>query len=77
MSIFASAKNKISSFRGCRGVELLEDTLHSNTFFTISLWDDLGALEDYRNSELFKATWIETKILFAEKAEAWSLERKM
>ena len=31
-------------------------------------------LEKYRKSELFKGVWAKTKILFAEKAEAWTLE---
>lgn len=76
-NIFASAKNKIASFEGCRGVELLQDTFHANIFFTVSIWDDASALEKYRNSEIFISTWAETKILFAGKPEAWSLQQKM
>ncbi|MBL7795100.1 MAG: antibiotic biosynthesis monooxygenase, partial [Saprospiraceae bacterium] len=38
-----------------------------------SIWDDEAALERYRESELFQATWERTKALFAEKAEAWSV----
>jgi heme-degrading monooxygenase HmoA len=42
--------------------------------FTLSIWDDETALEAYRQSELFQTTWAKTKVLFAEKAEAWSVE---
>jgi hypothetical protein len=31
-------------------------------------------LNAYRNSELFAGVWGRTKVLFAEKAEAWSLQ---
>ncbi|MBC8048249.1 MAG: antibiotic biosynthesis monooxygenase [Fimbriimonadaceae bacterium] len=75
VEVFASAQHKIASFDGCNGVELMRDTFHTNIFFTISLWNDLDALEQYRNSELFNITWAKTKILFAGKPEAWSVEK--
>ena len=42
-------------------------------FFTLSIWEHPQALENYRNSELFKDTWSKTKALFDEqRPEAWS-----
>jgi quinol monooxygenase YgiN len=74
-AIFLHAQALIAAFPGCYGVELLQDTLHPNRFFTYSTWEDHAALESYRQSELFASTWAKTKILFNEKPEAWSLQR--
>ena len=74
IDLFYSVKEKISSFPGCTGVELLNDIQHSNVYFTYSKWKCEEDLENYRNSELFKSTWSKTKILFSEKADAWSLK---
>jgi heme-degrading monooxygenase HmoA len=40
---------------------------------TYSLWDDEDSLNRYRHSDFFKQTWTTTKQLFAQKAEAVSL----
>jgi (4S)-4-hydroxy-5-phosphonooxypentane-2,3-dione isomerase len=63
----------ISSFKGCRHVELLQDKTEPNVFFTFSVWDDERFLEEYRNSLLFEDVWGKTKILFNAKPEAWTL----
>jgi heme-degrading monooxygenase HmoA len=42
---------------------------------TYSLWESTDALEAYRQSELFRTTWSATKLLFAERAVAFSMER--
>jgi quinol monooxygenase YgiN len=73
LQLFSEVKTKISSFKGCNHLELLKDTKASNIFFTYSIWDDEKLLDHYRFSELFKDTWLKTKLLFREKAEAWSL----
>jgi heme-degrading monooxygenase HmoA len=44
-------------------------------FFTYSFWNAEANLEQYRNSELFKAVWAETKPLFNAKPEAWSVDK--
>ena len=72
--IFETSKNKIKAMKGCQHVELLQDVAQSNVFFTLSLWDTEGALDNYRHSELFTSTWARTKILFSAKPEAWSTE---
>lgn len=70
--VFEESKNRIRAFPGCRHMELLQHASQPNVLFTLSIWDDEAALERYRQSELFQNTWIKTKALFAEKAEAWS-----
>ncbi|MDZ4844090.1 MAG: antibiotic biosynthesis monooxygenase [Chitinophagales bacterium] len=71
--IFNKEKATILSFDGCKRVELWEDTDRDNVFFTYSEWRDKQALEDYRNSAFFKATWARAKTLFADKPNAWSV----
>lgn len=71
---FELRKNMISNFEGCSGVELLRDINQPNIFFTYSKWQNEGALEKYRQSELFKATWDEVKPMFNDRPEAWSVE---
>jgi heme-degrading monooxygenase HmoA len=72
--VFESSKSAIRAFPGCRHMELLRFTDDPRVLFTFSIWDGPEALEAYRQSELFQNTWAKTKALFAEKAEAWSVE---
>lgn len=72
--VFETSKLRIRAFPGCRHMELLRHIQQPNVLFTLSCWDDEAALEAYRQSELFQSTWAKTKVLFAEKAEAWSVE---
>jgi quinol monooxygenase YgiN len=72
--VFEKSKDRIRASPGCRHMELLRQIGQPNVLFTLSIWDNEAALEAYRQSELFQTTWAKTKILFAEKAEAWSLE---
>ena len=76
LEIFNHSKDKIRAFKGCKQVELLNDIHQPNVFFTHSVWDNEAYLEQYRQSELFKATWAKTKALFQSAAQAWSLEKK-
>lgn len=71
--IFNTAKSKIASFEGCNNVKLLQHETIPEIFFTISNWENAQALENYRNSDLFKNTWAKVKPNFINKAEAWSL----
>ena len=71
--IFEESKNKIKAREGCLHVELLQSTDSPNIFFTFSLWENEKALDDYRHSELFITTWAKTKVLFSEKAAAWTV----
>jgi heme-degrading monooxygenase HmoA len=73
LEIFNSSKHLIRSFNGCLHLELLKDLKSPNLFFTYSYWESEADLNNYRNSELFENVWSKTKILFSEKAEAWSV----
>ena len=70
--LFQEIKTTIRTFDGCLKMKLLNDLHRPNVFFTYSEWESEAALNKYRFSEFFKSTWIKTKILFSDKAEAWS-----
>ncbi len=72
--VFEPSKERIRAFPGCRHMELLRNLQQPNVLFTLSIWENEAALETYRQSDLFQNTWAKTKALFAEKAEAWSVE---
>jgi hypothetical protein len=71
IAIFEASKLKIRGMAGCQHLELWR---REHIFFTYSIWESEEALNNYRQSELFKDTWSRTKALFAAKPEAWSLE---
>lgn len=75
LEIFSENKKKISNRPGCTKLELYRDNTNTNIFFTYSFWNKTADLENYRNSALFKGVWAETKVLFNDKPEAWSVER--
>lgn len=74
LRIFEESKTKIAAFEGCSHLELLRDLHQGNIFFTYSYWDNKEALNNYRHSSLFREIWGRTKLLFNERAEAWSVE---
>lgn len=71
---FEQVKDKIRAFEGCHHLELWQAKQPENVFFTYSFWESEEYLNNYRHSELFKDTWAKTKILFADKPQAWSVE---
>ncbi|HLG02627.1 MAG TPA: antibiotic biosynthesis monooxygenase family protein [Bacteroidia bacterium] len=73
LKLFSENKESIAGFKGCQHLELLRDTIDQNVFFTISRWESIADLENYRKSELFNSVWTRTKELFYSKAEAWTL----
>ena len=72
---FEEVKHLIRNFEGNRFLELYQDKNDNRIFFTYSYWDNEEALENYRNSELFKGVWTFTKKLFNDKPEAWSVDK--
>jgi heme-degrading monooxygenase HmoA len=72
--IFESSKAKIRSMKGCLHLELMRDINQPNIYMTHSHWESETDLTNYRDSELFKTTWAKTKVLFAEKPLAFSVE---
>ncbi|MBM3160560.1 MAG: antibiotic biosynthesis monooxygenase [Bacteroidetes bacterium] len=73
LNLFETIKWNVAKFPGCRGMNLLKDNEHSNIFFTVSVWENDEALNNYKGSELFWTIWPTLKIYFKEKAEAWTL----
>jgi quinol monooxygenase YgiN len=74
LEVFETSKAKIRASEGCQHLELWRAKAPDNVLFTYSYWESEAHLNKYRHSELFKATWAKTKILFADKPEAWSVE---
>jgi len=74
-AVFEESKSVIRNFEGCSFLELYQDKKNESIFFTYSFWDEEIHLEEYRNSDFFKSVWSKTKVLFAEKAEAWSVDK--
>ncbi|HLT32453.1 MAG TPA: antibiotic biosynthesis monooxygenase family protein [Aquaticitalea sp.] len=72
---FEAKKHHIRNFDGCEFLELYRDKNNPNLFFTYSYWNDENDLERYRNSALFKEVWAETKVLFNDRPEAWSVDK--
>ncbi len=75
LSVFNNSKQRIRNFSGCTHLELLHEIDHPEIIYTYSHWQSQQDLDAYRNSSLFAGTWALTKIHFAKKAEAWSMER--
>lgn len=74
-ALFENQKAKIRAFDGCSHLELLQDKNNPETFMTYSFWESEEALNKYRESELFKGIWADTKVHFNAKPEAWSLNQ--
>lgn len=75
LDLFENNKKKIRGFKGCNFLELYRDKKNKNVFFTYSYWENEDALENYRTSALFKEVWGDTKRMFADKPEAWSVDK--
>lgn len=73
-NIFEMNQMHIQAFEGCEMVEVFQDIHNKNIFFTHSRWNSEKDLNNYRESELFKRVWAETKKTFAGRPEAWSLK---
>jgi heme-degrading monooxygenase HmoA len=75
LSIFNAKKQLIRNNNGCELLELYRDKTDPTIFFTYSYWQTEQDLENYRNSDLFKKVWAQTKTLFNKKPEAWSVDK--
>lgn len=73
LNLFNEHKQLIRNFNGVKRLELLRDIDNPHIFFTYSWWNSSEDLENYRQSELFKKIWSQTKVLFSVKPKAWSL----
>lgn len=72
LELFHSVSDAIRSVDGCHELTLLQEVDQPGRMTTYSLWENEAALEAYRNSELFRATWARTKVLFSARPSASS-----
>ena len=70
LSVFESSKAKIRAREGCLSLQLIQDPQQPHILCTSSIWESEEALNAYRDSALFQATWSLTKPLFQTKAKA-------
>lgn len=75
--MFDEKKALIRKSEGCLLLELYQDKNNPEQFFTYSYWNSENDLENYRNSDLFKETWKQTKTYFNDKPQAWSVDKKV
>lgn len=75
--LFEEKKELIRNSEGCTLLELYQDKQHPELFFTYSYWEDEKYLENYRNSDLFKNVWAQTKTFFNNKPQAWSVDKRV
>jgi len=75
LALFDEKKEAIKNREGCEFLELYQDQTNPEIFFTYSHWKHVDNLEAYRNSELFKNVWKQTKALFNDKPQAWSVDK--
>jgi quinol monooxygenase YgiN len=73
MQVFEESKHRIAAFPGCIRLEMHQQADRPDVCYTISRWHSEDDLQNYRNSELFSSTWAKTKVLFAAKPQAWTL----
>lgn len=73
--LFEGWRHRIITFPGCLHLQLLHDRTDPRVFMTYSVWRSPEDLEAYRNSEVFASVWPVVKRMFAQPAEAWSLDR--
>ncbi len=71
--IFQQSCKSIRAMPGCLYLSLHTQADNDCVFYTVSKWNHPDDLENYRQSDLFKSTWANTKILFDQKPSAWSL----
>lgn len=65
LDLFAATRDKIAAQPGCHRLALWADPRYANILTTVSEWTGADALDAYRASDLFAATWAETKPMFA------------
>ncbi|WP_298421727.1 antibiotic biosynthesis monooxygenase family protein [uncultured Kordia sp.] len=75
LEMFDEKKAAIKNREGCEFLELYQDKTNPEIFFTYSHWKHVDNLEAYRNSELFKNVWKQTKAMFNDKPYAWSVDK--
>ena len=73
--LFDERKSLIRNFEGCTHLELWQDKINPQVFFTYSWWQSEADLDAYRTSHFFDDTWRLTKQKFADRPQAWTVEQ--
>jgi hypothetical protein len=76
MAHFEAYKERIRASAGCTYLQVLQQADEPTVWFTHSHWRSEADLNAYRESDLFKGVWAETKQWFDAKPEAWSLAQR-
>ncbi len=75
LDLFRASRPLIRTFPGCLHLELWQDADDPAVFCTYSHWEGEAVLEAYRQSDLFRETWAQTKPLFAARPLAFSVRQ--
>jgi heme-degrading monooxygenase HmoA len=75
LELFGRHQKTIRHFPGCTHLELLKEADRPRSYATLSHWKNPRDLEAYRQSALFESVWGKVRPLFAEKTQAFSLEK--
>lgn len=75
LAMFDEIKDGIRNQPGCELLELYQDKVDRQRFYTYSYWQDEVSLNNYRKSALFEVVWPKTKAMFDQKPIAHSLEK--
>jgi len=75
LSLYKRVHPKILEVPGCHSVELLHEIMEEHAYTTYSLWENHDALDAYRQSDFFKATWREVRQMLRTKALAISYKK--
>lgn len=74
LEMFQEVSPAIRNFPGCNALWLHRDEVSDTIYYTYSVWENASDLAHYRESELFQATWKQTKSWFRGKPQAFSLQ---
>jgi hypothetical protein len=74
-TMFDEVKEGIRHQPGCSLLELYQDKVDEQRFYTYSYWDNEDSLNNYRKSALFQVVWPKTKAMFDQKPVAHSLHK--
>ena len=74
VALMKKNSSRIRAAEGCCYMQVLQDQVSPNVFFTYSVWEGAFYLHQYRHSALFKEVWNQAKEAFSDKPQAWSFD---
>ena len=72
LDLFNQYKTQIKNSSGCESLTLIQNPEIPSEISTLSYWKDEKILNIYRNSDVFKTVWPQTKLLFSAPPSAVS-----